>query len=246
MSPVTAAALAAAVQRLRGHVIATPLIGTPWLPGAGSVPDVRWKPELLQPGGSGWYRGYQHFLLRRMGGCAGLVYCGVVDRVLAAAIAAQQHRLPLVAMLPVAPAPTVAALLQSAGVEVHAGGDAGSARDLCRSRGFTLLPDASQPDVALGMATIGAELAEELPQGCDLVLAPGAVAAVIAAGLAASGRGIPVATAATTAPTTAGLSDLGEAILRGHRLSIGAEGLELLAAAMERHAREPVGVVVLE
>src|SRR5262245_18243381 len=99
MTSITAASLAAAAARLRGHVVATPLIGTPWLPGA-SLPDVRWKPELLQPGGSAWVRGYQHFLLRQMGRCAGLVYAGPSARLLAAALAAMQHRLPLHAMLP--------------------------------------------------------------------------------------------------------------------------------------------------
>src|SRR5215831_8268041 len=98
MTSITAATLAAAAERLRGHVVATPLIGTPWLPGA-SLPDVRWKPELLQPGGSLWWRGYQHFLLRQLGRCAGLVYAGPPARLLAAALAAMQHRLPLRALL---------------------------------------------------------------------------------------------------------------------------------------------------
>lgn len=54
----------AAAARLRGHVVATPLIGGLLLPGFAHAADVRIKPELLQPGGSAWYRGYLHLVLR--------------------------------------------------------------------------------------------------------------------------------------------------------------------------------------
>ncbi|MEQ1634442.1 MAG: hypothetical protein ABL997_18820, partial [Planctomycetota bacterium] len=59
MTAFPAPTVLAAATRLRGQLVATPVIGGVHLGGDGGV-DVRWKAELLQTGGSGWFRGYSH------------------------------------------------------------------------------------------------------------------------------------------------------------------------------------------
>lgn len=242
MKTLTAASIAAAARRLTGHLIATPLIGG--LPLCASLPaaDVRWKPELLQPGGSGWFRGYLHFLMRRLGGLPGLVFAGPPARALSAAVAAQHHRLPLGVVLAAAPDDDYGAALRATGAEIAIAADrAAWAGERQRRQGHAVLPGADDPDVAAGLATIGLELAADLPRACRQVYVPAEVAPAIAAGLEAAG-GPPVQAVAPGA----GPPELRRAVALHHRLLLGVDSAMVLGAAMLAGAGDPVGAVALE
>jgi threonine dehydratase len=242
MTSITAASLAAAAERLRGHVVATPLIGTPWLPLESSLPDVRWKPELLQPGGSAWWRGYQHFLLRQLGRCAGLVYAGPPERLLAAALAAMQHRVPLHAMLPV-DYPSSRRQLLPADLTLECRVSPAAAESLARKRGFTILPDERDADVMHGLATVACELADGLPQHCELVLAPTDLQHALAAGLAAAGRPLTVASPPADICVR---PQLREAVAHGHGIALGDGSLRVLSAALAAEPSSCVGAVLAD
>ena len=94
MNDLSAPVVHSAAAKLRGQVVPTPVIGGVHLAGDGEV-DLRWKAELIQTGGSGWYRGYLHLLLKSYGALPGVSFCGPVAQVLAAAVAAYHHRLSM-------------------------------------------------------------------------------------------------------------------------------------------------------
>lgn len=243
MTTMGAEEIRAAAKRLRGHVVATPLIGVAWPVGAAL--DVRCKPELLQPGGSGWYRGYLHWLLRSLGSLPGVVFDGPTPRLRAAALAARQHRLPLSVLVPEEPAASLSRWLSGAAVEVEVCAEpAARAEELRGSRGFQPFPGIEVADVAAGLATIGLELAEELPAECLAVYAPAAVADPVRAGLLAAGRDLPVR--ACEADETAERQELAEVLLGGHGLSPSATGLAALAAARAEAGPDPVAALLLE
>ena len=250
MSTSSAAEIQAAADRLRGHLVATPMIGSSWLPAAEREVDLRFKPELLQPGGSGWYRGYLHWLLRSLGSLPGVVFAGPPARALAAAAAALQHRLSLWVILAAEPASGFAALLDAAGAKIEFDDQPVQRADgLQRARGLVPFPGLEHPDVAAGLATVGLELAVELPAECEAVYAPASLASAIVAGLTAAGRRAPVVAVGDDAPGDAEGADqqwLATALLYGHRLRPSPAGLELLAAARGHGGREPVAAVVVE
>ncbi len=244
MSRIPAAAVEAAAARLRGHVVLTPLIGSVLLGGDTRI-DLRWKADMLQPGGSGWFRGYLHLLLRSYGALPGLVFAQPTERLLAAAIAAQQHRLPFVAFVGVPVATELqAAVVQVGGsVEVVADPDAAAAQ-LQRAKGYLPLPGAEHPEVAAGLATAGLELGLGLPADCTTVYAPGSVADSVAAGLAASGRARSVISVGHEAPIAA-VGQLCAAVAMAHRLHLSPAGGAVLVAALRHAVGEPVGALVI-
>jgi threonine dehydratase len=230
-----AAAVQAAARRLAGHLVATPLIGG----GVGNA-DVRWKPELLQPGGSGWFRGYQHFLLRKLGSLPGLVFHGPNPRALAAALAAQFQRVPLTVVVSEALSPELGAALQAAGATLEVTPDPGArGEELRRRHGWPVLPGAEDPDVAAGLATIGIELADALPGACRRVFVPADVALAVAAGLG-GGRDVCAVTART------GPSGLRQTVATLHRLLLGDASVATLDAALAAGAGETVAAVLIE
>lgn len=233
MSALSAALVAAAAQRLAGHLVATPLIGTPWLGSGGSWPDVRWKPDLLQPSGSAWFRGYQHFLLRQLGRCAGLVWQGPAAHLLAVALAAHQHRLALHAWCDESLPDGLLELLPPE-VTLHRQGGADAAAAKARQLGYTTVPP-DHPEVQAGLCTIGWELAPNLPHGCHRVFASPPLVSAVAAGLALAGR--PIEVLAGVAPI---LPALRSALRLGHGVQASDEALAVLSAALA----EPVGSCV--
>lgn len=237
MSALTAALVAAAAQRLAGHLVATPLIGTPWLGAGGSWPDVRWKPELLQPGGSAWFRGYQHFLLRQLGRCAGLVWHGPAEHLLAVALAAHQHRLSLHAWCDEA-LPDGLSVLLPPEVTIYPQGGATAAAAKARQLGYTQI-HADHPDVHLGLCTIGWELASALPHSCQRVFANAALAAAIAEGLALAGRSMEVVPAAGSV-----LPALRSALWLGHGVHASDQALRVLSTALAEPHGTCIGAVL--
>jgi hypothetical protein len=166
----TAAQLEAAHARLRGQIVHTPLIGGLSLPGFAVPAELRVKPDVLQPAGSIHVRGALHCLQRALGRDKGVVVAGSERAVLAGAWAGAQHRLPVVACLAAPPAPAVARLLELTGCEIAVGSTAEAS---ARARGFRVLPG----------------LAADLPADCaDVVIAPAALRAPLAAACAALGR----------------------------------------------------------
>lgn len=187
-----AAAIEAAAARLRGQVVVTPLVGVLVLPGF-TVPDgLRVKLELLQPGGSLRFRGALHALLRRMGSAKGVVVAGTVRWATAAATAAWTLRLPVRAFVSDVVPPEARALLDVVGCRWRELRDEpaamAAAAEQQREHGDSWLRR-DDPDVLTGIATIGLELARELPSDCArVVVAPAELAEPVAAGLQAGGR----------------------------------------------------------
>lgn len=228
----------AAAQRLRGQLVATPLIGGLRLPGFQVPPDLRLKPELLQPGGTLRYRGALHYLLRKLGQLKGLVLWGQPRQMLADALAASTQRLPMTSFWSSDPG-AWGEQLQACGCAVERAADPrNAARAHGEKTGFHLLPpDCADPDLLLGLATLGLELARELPRDCPLVVS--STASSLQAGLRAGGHGARVQRVNAGAVPAA----LQEALGTGHRLHSDPEGLAALAWALDQQ-RDSVCVVL--
>ena len=142
--------------RLRGQLVATPLIGGLELPGFPGEPSLRIKPESLQPSGSIWFRGAMHEVARQLGKTKGLLVAGDDRPLLAAARAAALQRVPTVVFLR-GEQNRLRALLPDA-VEVEVVADAVHARDAVEAargpRGFRPMPGIEDPEYALGIATL--------------------------------------------------------------------------------------------
>lgn len=246
MSTIPAAAVAAAAEKLRGHLVQSPLIGSIMLGGDGRI-DVRWKADMVQPGGSGWFRGFQHLLLRSYGALPGLVFAGDPAQVLAAALAARQHRLPFVAYVGVSLSAALASAIVAVGgsVEVVADPAAAAAR-LQRSKGYLPLPGAEHPEVAAGLATAGLELGLGLPADCAAVYALASAVAALTAGLAAAGRALPIVGVDGERAEPAAVQRVRMAVAFAHRLDISDGGAAVLLAAMQHPGGGPVGALLLD
>jgi threonine dehydratase len=232
MSRLDPAAIQAAAVRLKGHLVATPLVGAVRLPGFAVGADLRLKPEVLQPGGSLWYRGSEHFLLRKLGACKGLTLCGDVRAMLATAVAAQEHRVPVEAFCEALPAADLTGQLRELGCAVRVvTGALAAAQAQQRREGTVMMPGPGDVDFDLGIATVGLELAQSLPAECARVFVAAAFASAVDSGLVAGGRVIPVVPAGADVP-----AGLGAALLAGHRLAGGDWGLSALAQALAEGA----------
>ena len=271
-----AAAVAAAAGRLEGHLVATPLIGAVLLPGFTVPATLRVKAECLQSGGSLAFRGAKHHLLRQLGGNKGLVVHGSRREVLAGAVAAGSHRLPVVAVVigagggaagvaagvaagaaaaagaaepqgqVLVPEDAVDAMLRQLGCEVVAVPTAEAARacaqELRQQRGYQVLPRLDGVDYALGIATLGLELARELPADiAAVVMAPADLAVVVEAGLRAGGCACPVR--GVDADASALPEGLACAVRAGLRIECDAEGLAALAAVVAEPRSNGAGPV---
>lgn len=230
--------LESAAWRLRGHLVATPVIGGLCLPGYEAPEDLRLKAELLQPGGSLWFRGAQHWLLRQLGRCKGLAVAGDEYRVLAFARAAQSQRVDAVALLPEPPGEPLREALDAAGCAVQVGVD--GAPPSGRFAGFTRAPPPDEPEFVAGIATVVLELVQELPSDTQrVVVAPRALAPAVEAGVVRLGLPWQV----TTAPDDRDGEAVARALRTHHRLCTTAAGGAALAAAIA--AGRPATCVLL-
>jgi hypothetical protein len=193
----------AAQRRLSGHLVATPLIGGVEFPGKAQGTDLRLKPEMLQPGGSIWFRGMQNFLLGRFGAAPGLCVDGDWRRVLSAVLAGTQHRLPVEAFVwPPAELLPVRLLAQVAPGGRLSSGDAEAAARFAARTGYLRMPGAEDPEVAAGLATVAIELHEQMPTDCSHVFVAAEFGAALHAGFAAVGRACEVHGIAARDPRT--------------------------------------------
>lgn len=222
-----------AVRRLRGLVVETPLIGEPWLPDHRVPIGLRLKPEQLQPGGSIWFRGAAHALLRRLGATAAVRSVGPFPQVLAEVVAAGMQRIDVDACVVGAADVLQERLLRDAGARsVRFGAEVASTdrRVPCIVAG-----DDSARDQFTATAAVGAELADGLPAGCEVVVvSPAALAPPIRVGLVLGGSRVEVVGIDPDPARAAAVEQLRVAVQRGARLCSEPLGLAALDAVLTR------------
>jgi threonine dehydratase len=160
----------AAARRITGRVIRTPLLTAPW---AG---DLWLKPESLQPIGAFKVRGALSAIaaLDPQVRAAGVVTHSSGNHAQAVAWAARQYGAKAVVVMPEAASPVKIDATRRLGAEVvlvpvtERESAAAQIRD---SRGLVLIPPYDHSDVIAGQGTVGAEVAEDLPDA-DTVLVP--------------------------------------------------------------------------
>lgn len=214
----TREAIVAAARRLRGHLVAAPVIGDLLLPGVPWPGDLRLKAELLQPGGTLYFRGALHWLLAQLGCHKALRHEGGGSLARAWAAAARSTRAPLAVRLPDEACADDQAFVMACGATLSRGaGDAGA----------TTTPRVDDPVFAAGIGTVLLELGDELPaETRRLVVAPGALAPVLQAAAVALG----IAWQVLPAPAAVAPADLEQQFLAHARLR--SAGLAALAHAI--------------
>jgi len=236
------AELEAAAARLRGHLVQCPVIGDLCLPGLAVPAGLRLKAELLQPGGSLWYRGAQHWLLRQFGRWKG--FCGdgcSAQQLMAWARAARDQRAQLAVRLPAGTGDELRSDLAALGCSFLPAVGADPSLGAVHA-GYVPLPPSGEPDFLLGVATVALELAAELPDDVSLVVvAPAELAGAVAAGARMLGRGWQVQPAPPTHPRA---DDVRRGLSRHHRLCTAPEGAAALAFALEGVEAERTCVVL--
>jgi len=236
MEGPTADQIVAAAERLRGHVVATPLIGGLVLPGGAPTVDVRMKPEVLQPSGGLYFRGAMHWMLRQLGSLKGVIVHGGVRPVLAGAYAAAFNRVPAIACPDVDLDERFLSLLGQLGCEVRSGvGGQEAVRAASATLGYQVMPGSDDPDYVAGVATVGLELARELPTETEIVtVSPAELGAAVAHGLAAAGLSLRVE--AIDEDGVCPPDQLKAALATSLRLELGAASVAALHRAIE-HGR---------
>lgn len=218
MDLVTIDDIRAAAERIRPHVVRTPLLAAPW----GDAERPLWvKPESLQPIGAFKVRG-------AFNAVAALIESGVTPAAVVAyssgnhaqavAYAAAVHGLPAHIVMPE----------ETPNVKVHATREHGARVVLCAAgeretvaarvvaeTGGVMIPPFDHPDVIAGQGTIGLEIAEDLP-GVRNVLIP-VSGGGLASGIGTAIRALcPQATIFGVEPELA--ADTTEALRVGHRV----------------------------
>jgi threonine dehydratase len=231
--------------RLRGHVVATPVLGGIRVPGSGWPEALRLKLETLQPGGAIWFRGAMHYLACQLGALKGVVVSGRPRFVVAAVHAAALQRVPCRVVVPAGVARQVRALIEPGWAEVEAVPQEAEVPHrvaaLQRTEGLRLLPGIDDEAFALGLATVGQELGEELPSDVDAVcVSPPELSTPLRAGLVAAGRELVVEGAAPA--TSCEVGDLAERVRGALRLDCDPA---LLMGAVDAAARHRAACIVL-
>lgn len=224
-------AILAAAQRLTGHLVRTPMIGDLRLPGFG-FHGVRIKAECLQMAGTLMFRGYLHCLQRSLGRWKGLALAGSPREIYAQAVAASLHRLPACAVVEGDVQAGLLDRIEDTGCEVQRVGAGEAARVLgrvVRSHGFQPMPALGDRDVWCGIATIGVELAQELPREIAAVqISPACLAEPVRGGLRAADREVDVR--GVDRSEDASHAELARAVLTGLRVDSDPDGLAALAS----------------
>src|SRR5690606_30925767 len=159
----------AAARRIRGRVVRTPLLPSPW-------PGLWLKPENLQPTGAFKLRGATYALARvpATRRAAGVVTHSSGNHGLACAYAARAAGVPCTVVVPDAAAPHKVAAIRDLGAEVvpvPAEEREARARRIADERGATVVPPYDHRDVIAGQGTVGLEIVADLPD-VDTVLVP--------------------------------------------------------------------------
>ncbi|WP_353947387.1 pyridoxal-phosphate dependent enzyme (plasmid) [Streptomyces sp. HUAS MG91] len=205
--------------RIAGRVLQTPVVRSEELD---RVAGARlWlKAENLQRGGSFKMRGALLAVERLVAaGSRGVVAQSTGNHAIAVALAAAQHRLPAVLVLPVDAAPTKVRRIREAGAEVLQAGTTLAERiavleEVRHTRGYDEIDPYQNLDVVAGQGTATADLLHQVEAAggrLDAVVLPvGGGSALAGACLATAGQGIdvhgaePAAVPALTAALRAG------------------------------------------
>lgn len=225
MSSTDRARLEAAALHLRGTLVATPIVGDPWLPGLGFASGLRVKVERLQVSGSAAFRGAMFALGRRLGSTPVIRVAGREAHLLACATAAALQRVACTVVGPVRPA--LAARLLALGATVRQVGEVPSFHE-------------DDPDYAEGLATLGLELGRELAGEVESAHVAPWLAPAVARGLHAAGRSLEVVAAGPR--TDAALRRMAR---DGLGVCADADGLGALASALAASGRGALAVAVL-
>jgi threo-3-hydroxy-L-aspartate ammonia-lyase len=171
---VTPDALAAAVDRLRGRVLRTPLVPSLRLSAELGL-NVLLKPENLQHTGSFKVRGAINALLTRAD--AGALPAGVTtfsagNHAAATSFAAQSLGVPvIVCMPPGAVATKIDAVRRYGGEIVFTDDLVGTWQSIAAERGYVAMHPFDDLDVIAGHGTVGREILDDCPE-LDLVVVP--------------------------------------------------------------------------
>jgi threo-3-hydroxy-L-aspartate ammonia-lyase len=171
---VTPDALAAAVDRLRGRVLRTPLVPSLRLSAELGL-NVLLKPENLQHTGSFKVRGAINALLTRAD--AGALPAGVTtfsagNHAAATSFAAQSLGVPvIVCMPPGAVATKIDAVRRYGGEIVFTDDLVGTWQSIAAERGYVAMHPFDDLDVIAGHGTVGREILDDCPEP-DLVVVP--------------------------------------------------------------------------
>ncbi|MBX3463467.1 MAG: threonine/serine dehydratase [Planctomycetes bacterium] len=164
-----AAAVGAAAERLRGRVVATPLVASPWLSAATGA-EVRLKLENVQRTGSFKWRGALHALLALPPEARqrGVVAASSGNHGLAVATAAATLGVPARVFVPLAADPAKVEAIAAAGASVERHGDdcvhtEAHARATAAATGRRYVSPYNDPDVVAGQGTVACELLAEWP-----------------------------------------------------------------------------------
>ncbi|MGA4844504.1 threonine ammonia-lyase [Streptomyces sp. G45] len=197
-------------RRIADRVVRTPVVRSEELERVAAHGARLWlKAENLQRGGSFKMRGALLAVERlRAVGSPGVVAQSTGNHAIAVAMAAAEHRLPAVLVLPTDAAPTKVRRIRETGAEVLQAGTTLAERiavvgDVRATRGYDEIDPYQNPDVVAGQGTATADLlhqVEAVGGHLDAVVVPvGGGSAIAGACLATAGRGIDVYGAEPTA-----------------------------------------------
>lgn len=156
-----------ALRRVAEHVVRTPVVRNEELDRLAGA-RLWLKAENLQRGGSFKMRGALLAVERLVAaGSAGVVAQSTGNHAIAVAMAAAEHRLPAVLVLPTDAAPTKVSRIRDAGAEVFQAGTTLAERvslveQLKAARGLDEIDPYQNPDVVAGQGTATAELLQQV------------------------------------------------------------------------------------
>lgn len=193
MTPAEVArAVGMAAERLRGEVVLTPVVASPWL-SAASGRAVRCKLENVQTTGSFKLRGALHALLAMpaVERPAGVVTASSGNHGLALATAGRRLGVPVTVFVPTTTPADKRARIAAAGAEVCVHGDdcvlaEARARAIAAATGRRYVSPYNDPDVIAGQGTVMVELLAQWPEVQTVYVAVGGGG--LLAGMAAWGK----------------------------------------------------------
>ncbi|RNL81797.1 threonine ammonia-lyase [Halostreptopolyspora alba] len=180
MDLISLADIRAAADRVRGHVVRTPLLSCPW-----SETPLWLKPENLQPVGAFKIRGVVNALAHLDAAAreAGVVTHSSGNHGQALAYAARARGLHCVVVVPEGASRVKVAAMRRFGAEIVTVPPAerqATTRKLLEERGLTLVPPFDAPEIIAGQGTVGEEICQDLAE-------PGTVLVPVGGGGLASG-----------------------------------------------------------
>ena len=157
----------AAAERLRGHIVRTPLIENEWLNEIAGG-RVLLKAEVLQQGGSFKLRGALNLLSRlsETERANGVVAWSSGNHAQGVAIAARTFGVPAIIVMPADVPEIKAEMVRALGAEIISYDRYSDDREaigaaLCAERGMVLAPSYDHPDIIEGQGTLALEVIEQ-------------------------------------------------------------------------------------